>query len=512
MKTSCIQHPIKEPLIIVRRWQRFFCQGNNCAAALLSFYEYWHNIKLAMQQKNQLANDIAEKHGDGRVQDETLLQHHTCDELMEGIQEIYGRSAISEANKLLESLGAITIHKNPNPKYAFDKTRFYLFHPDVCNEWIKTEGGGASPPPNRKNDRLSEDADRSFNFTRSDADTPPSIVDALCMNKPKKEGFENRSENQEKSRQTLDRPILADRGAENGDRSSDFKQSNAETLLSLEKGESTSQPQSHYFEKKKKNQGDAALCADRLVSTDRGAENKQPSAENERPITEITFREKKQIRIRDWVSEQTADVNDDQAPYPHVEAQTPQRISPAPFSDNTFSLNEFAQWLQQQGLPIPARCEHVQDQQTLMAIRDCCQGDFQFLARSLEKAKQFAKHDFGVNYLLAVLEKQRAKEKKSHPTQANNFSCSNKKTPELPMLTEEEKIIEELKKKLRACIEDRNASLSAISQYEEVSPAFAKAHYDRIDRCQDEIRKLEHALRQLHPAFSARESEKRRVA
>ncbi len=146
MKTSCIQHPNNEPLIIIRLWQRAFCRGNTCAAALLSFYEYWHNIKKEMRQKNVRINDVAQLHGDERTQDETFLQYHSMEELMEGIQQLYAKTAIREANQLLVSLGALSIHKNPNPKYTFDKTYHYQFHPEVCNAWLKERSGNETPP------------------------------------------------------------------------------------------------------------------------------------------------------------------------------------------------------------------------------------------------------------------------------------------------------------------------------------------------------------------------------
>lgn len=136
MKTSCISHPEKESLLLIRAWQIKFCDGNACAAALLSYFEYWHAIKLEMTAKNRKSNDIAETHGDERTQDESLLQFHSHNELIEGILGVYGKGAVIAANKLLEEKGAISIHRNPNPRYSFDKTNYYLFHPEVCNAWL----------------------------------------------------------------------------------------------------------------------------------------------------------------------------------------------------------------------------------------------------------------------------------------------------------------------------------------------------------------------------------------
>ena len=71
----------------------------------------------------------------------TLLQHHTEAELIEAILGIAtSRNTISKAIKLLQKKGVITIHKNPVPRYGFDRTKHYLFHPEIVNEWLKKRG------------------------------------------------------------------------------------------------------------------------------------------------------------------------------------------------------------------------------------------------------------------------------------------------------------------------------------------------------------------------------------
>lgn len=136
MRYTCIPHPASEPLIIVRKWQIEFCDGDVCAAALMSFFEYWHNHRLEASAKARAANDVAEMHGDARTQDQSLWQFHTEEQLEQGIL-IYKRSSISKSLKLLVSKGVITISRNPNPRYRFDNTRFFLFHPEPCVEFLK---------------------------------------------------------------------------------------------------------------------------------------------------------------------------------------------------------------------------------------------------------------------------------------------------------------------------------------------------------------------------------------
>ncbi len=135
MKQSCLNHPAKNPMIVIRQWQIQACDGNACAAALLSFFEYWHNIRLEQQKKASHANTTAENHGDPRSQDETLYQFHTESDLEEGVL-IYKRDTIRAARKLLKEKGFIEEGLNPNPRYKFDRTIFFIFRADQINERI----------------------------------------------------------------------------------------------------------------------------------------------------------------------------------------------------------------------------------------------------------------------------------------------------------------------------------------------------------------------------------------
>ncbi|MDQ3173856.1 MAG: hypothetical protein M3Q91_09135 [Acidobacteriota bacterium] len=140
MKVSCITHPTNEHFIKIHPWQIDACDGNECAAALLSFFEYFHNVKLEQALKAKQFNDVSEFHGDTRAQDETLYQFHSEDELERGVV-IYKRRSMYDALKLLDEKGFVTLHHNPYNRYKFDKTRYFLFHPEVVNAWLATYDG-----------------------------------------------------------------------------------------------------------------------------------------------------------------------------------------------------------------------------------------------------------------------------------------------------------------------------------------------------------------------------------
>jgi len=149
MKTSCIQHPAQHPLIIVRRWQIEACEGDVCAAALLSFFEYWHNIKLDARGQAKHANAVAQNHGDDPTQDESLYQWHDEETLERGVM-IYKRNTIAKSLAVLYAKGFVSRHNNPNPKYKFDRTRYFVFYPTTVQAWLDESYPRILDDPNSK--------------------------------------------------------------------------------------------------------------------------------------------------------------------------------------------------------------------------------------------------------------------------------------------------------------------------------------------------------------------------
>ena len=111
-QTSCIRHPANTRFLKIYQWQLDFCDGNACAAALMSYFEFCHNGKLQQQGQAKTLNDALEKTPHGRTQSETLLQWHTTADLEKAVF-FYKRDKISEAIKLLKSKEVIELHNNP---------------------------------------------------------------------------------------------------------------------------------------------------------------------------------------------------------------------------------------------------------------------------------------------------------------------------------------------------------------------------------------------------------------
>lgn len=171
MRSSCINHPPNESLIIVHPWQIKACDGDRCAATLLSFFEYWHNWALRKAEKNTQLNRVAQAHGEAETHDTTLLQWHTEKQLMEGVLGFFSKNIIARGLDVLYGKGFVTKEQNPRPRYQFDRTRYFLFHPKVVNKWLAEHYDSELNDPSPKSDSSSPISD-----SRSPKNGAPSPI------------------------------------------------------------------------------------------------------------------------------------------------------------------------------------------------------------------------------------------------------------------------------------------------------------------------------------------------
>jgi hypothetical protein len=186
-ETSCISHPARQRLVVLREDYLALCGGNHCAAALLNFFEHGHNWKLASQRQALHANEVAERHGDPGMQDTSLLQFQNEDGLEEGLLGLYNRRTIRKAIEVLVSKGFVSIHKNPNSRYHFDKTHYFRFHPEtvqpqlieIFDEELFPHRQGKNASPSGKNtsrrgkNSSTRSLDSSSQITDLDLQSPP---------------------------------------------------------------------------------------------------------------------------------------------------------------------------------------------------------------------------------------------------------------------------------------------------------------------------------------------------
>lgn len=108
-----INWPDDDPFIILRQAQVDFCEGNKCAALLMSFFESQHDFK---------------------TKDPGLSTPYTEQQLRDGILKLRGKKTIRPALRYLEKRGVITV--SFNPRFKFDRTRYFEFNPEIINDYL----------------------------------------------------------------------------------------------------------------------------------------------------------------------------------------------------------------------------------------------------------------------------------------------------------------------------------------------------------------------------------------
>jgi hypothetical protein len=96
-----------------------YANGDACVAALVSFFAFWHDIRLANVSRSPT---------------EGLEQVHSMAELSDGLLGLYKEDAIREAIKVLCQKKVLTVSLSTVDR--FDRRKRYLFDPDPLNAWI----------------------------------------------------------------------------------------------------------------------------------------------------------------------------------------------------------------------------------------------------------------------------------------------------------------------------------------------------------------------------------------
>ena len=133
MMTSAIVRVTNEPILILRKSYIEICGGDRDAAKLLSYFEYWHNVKVAQNRKSEHLNRVAEQHGYNPEQDVSDLQYHTMDEMYDECLGDISKKGLQKARRILRELGFISEHSNPDIRFAFDKTIYYRLEVEAVN-------------------------------------------------------------------------------------------------------------------------------------------------------------------------------------------------------------------------------------------------------------------------------------------------------------------------------------------------------------------------------------------
>jgi len=133
-QTSCISHPANNRRLQIHEWQVLACDGDVCAAGVLSHIECLHNEKQGIDKQHKQDNDIAELHNKSRQFDEDIPLRIKLPELRKAI---FGLGAEKKLSDVLNKIALKSFISFEDPEERLDRTKYVRFHPENCNAWIR---------------------------------------------------------------------------------------------------------------------------------------------------------------------------------------------------------------------------------------------------------------------------------------------------------------------------------------------------------------------------------------
>ena len=129
------------------------CQGDDCAAQILSLFEFWTSCRIEEIRRVQSYNDQNKKNTSLVLQVPTTWLYETTEDISMGILNAYGDSSIRKSIKKLLDWGFLDSRSSKN---GFDRTKEYRFNTDLIqtaldqwnnqNEVVKAESIDKSDP------------------------------------------------------------------------------------------------------------------------------------------------------------------------------------------------------------------------------------------------------------------------------------------------------------------------------------------------------------------------------
>lgn len=133
-REACITFPPNEPILLIRASYILLCDGDTCCAALLSVFQYWHEVKLASREQARAHNAAASAAGQSPDQDESCWVYKSAEELVDDLLGMYKDKSVRAALKKLIDAGFI--QQRRNPRFQFDNKPQYLFVVDKVQEGV----------------------------------------------------------------------------------------------------------------------------------------------------------------------------------------------------------------------------------------------------------------------------------------------------------------------------------------------------------------------------------------
>ena len=104
------------------------CQGDDCAAQILSLFEFWTSCRIEEIRRVQSYNDQNKKNTSLALQVPTTWLYETTEDISIGILNAYGDSSIRKSIKKLLDWGFLD---SRNSKNGFDRTKEYRLNIDL---------------------------------------------------------------------------------------------------------------------------------------------------------------------------------------------------------------------------------------------------------------------------------------------------------------------------------------------------------------------------------------------
>ncbi len=123
------------------------CQGDDCAAQILSLFEFWTSCRIEEIRRVQSYNDQNKRNTSLLMQLPTTWLYETTEDISNGILNAYGDSSIRKSIKKLLEWGFLDSRSS---KSNFDRTKEYRFNTDVIqtalDQWNEAQSLDKSDP------------------------------------------------------------------------------------------------------------------------------------------------------------------------------------------------------------------------------------------------------------------------------------------------------------------------------------------------------------------------------
>jgi hypothetical protein len=149
-RVSCIVHPAESRWAELRSDFVALCEGDHCAAMILSVFESWTNTRIKHRDQAIAINELARSHDEQATQTTDNWVYRTEKQLKESdLMGLFGEKAISAGLKYLTDHSLIVRRVNQNPRYKYDRTLQYRLESRNINRILaKSDPQNCGAPQN----------------------------------------------------------------------------------------------------------------------------------------------------------------------------------------------------------------------------------------------------------------------------------------------------------------------------------------------------------------------------